>query len=187
MYRSCAGLQLHRRWWSENALDYFSSQPRSRLFSLPSRERNPIGSMITARRRKRRRRTTNFCSSILQDLTGAGGALNSTRIFSRSRQFKDYAHDNLVLVELDFPRKKSQPTEERKQNVQLAQQDQVLGFPTIVVLNSSGQRCGSSMVISPAARRRSSRSCKNCQRVKHARSKSLSDRFRVERNSRGCF
>jgi protein disulfide-isomerase len=60
-------------------------------------------------------------------------------IFSQP-QFKDYAHDNLVLVELDFPRKKSQPTEERKQNVQLAQQYEVLGFPTIVVLNSDGQK-----------------------------------------------
>jgi thioredoxin-related protein len=55
-------------------------------------------------------------------------------------QFKNYAHDNLVLVELDFPRKKSQPTEERKQNTQLAQQYEVLGFPTIVVLNSNGQK-----------------------------------------------
>ena len=60
-------------------------------------------------------------------------------IFSQPR-FKNYAHDNLVLVELDFPRKKSQPTEERKQNVQLAQQYEVLGFPTIVVLNSNGQK-----------------------------------------------
>jgi thioredoxin-related protein len=60
-------------------------------------------------------------------------------IFSQP-QFKDYAHDNLVLVELDFPRKKSQPTEERKQNAQLAQQYEVLGFPTIVVLNSDGQK-----------------------------------------------
>jgi thioredoxin-related protein len=60
-------------------------------------------------------------------------------IFSKP-QFKDYAHNNLVLVELDFPRRKSQPTEERKQNVQLAQQYEVLGFPTIVVLNSSGQK-----------------------------------------------
>ena len=60
-------------------------------------------------------------------------------IFSQP-QFKDYAHDNLVLVELDFPRRKSQATEERKQNMQLAQQYEVLGFPTIVVLNSSGQK-----------------------------------------------
>jgi thioredoxin-related protein len=55
-------------------------------------------------------------------------------------QFKNFAHDNLVLVELDFPRRKSQPTEVKKQNVQLAQQYEVLGFPTIVVLNSSGQK-----------------------------------------------
>ena len=59
-------------------------------------------------------------------------------IFSQP-QFKDYAHDNLVLVELDFPRKKSQPTEERKQNLELAQKYEVLGFPTIVVLNENGQ------------------------------------------------
>ncbi|HTL79058.1 MAG TPA: thioredoxin family protein [Candidatus Babeliales bacterium] len=60
-------------------------------------------------------------------------------IFSQT-EFKNFAHDNLVLVELDFPRKKSQPAEERKQNLQLAQQYEVLGFPTIVVLNSTGQK-----------------------------------------------
>jgi thioredoxin-related protein len=55
-------------------------------------------------------------------------------------QFKNYAHDHLVLVELDFPRRKSQPVEVKKQNVQLAQQYEVLGFPTIVVLNGNGQK-----------------------------------------------
>jgi thioredoxin-related protein len=60
-------------------------------------------------------------------------------IFSQP-QFKNYAQDNLVLVELDFPRRKSQPTEVKKQNVQLAQRYEVLGFPTIVVLNSNGQK-----------------------------------------------
>ena len=60
-------------------------------------------------------------------------------IFSQP-QFKNYAHDNLVLVELDFPRRKSLPTEEKKQNMHLAQQYEVLGFPTIVVLNSDGQK-----------------------------------------------
>ena len=60
-------------------------------------------------------------------------------IFSQE-QFKHFAHDNLVLVELDFPRRKSQPTEERKQNMELAQKFEVLGFPTLVVLNSDGQK-----------------------------------------------
>ena len=44
-----------------------------------------------------------------------------------------------MLVELDFPRKKSQPTEEKAKRA-MAQQYEVLGFPTIVVLNSSGQK-----------------------------------------------
>ena len=60
-------------------------------------------------------------------------------IFSQPK-FKSFAHDNLVLVELDFPRRKSLPVELKKQNVQLAQQYEVLGFPTIVVLNSNGQK-----------------------------------------------
>jgi protein disulfide-isomerase len=55
-------------------------------------------------------------------------------------QFKDYARNNLILVELDFPRRKPQPAELKKQNLQLAQQYEVLGFPTIVVLNSNGQK-----------------------------------------------
>ena len=55
-------------------------------------------------------------------------------------KFKDFAHDNLVLLELDFPRRKSLPTEQQKQNKELAQLYEVMGFPTIVVLNSSGQK-----------------------------------------------
>jgi thioredoxin-related protein len=43
-------------------------------------------------------------------------------------------------VELDFPRRKSQPVEETKQNRQLAEQYEVLGFPTIVVLKSDGKK-----------------------------------------------
>jgi protein disulfide-isomerase len=54
--------------------------------------------------------------------------------------FKDYARNNLVLVELDFPRAKPQSAEVRKQNRELAQQYEVLGFPTIIVLNSDGQK-----------------------------------------------
>ena len=54
-------------------------------------------------------------------------------------QFKDYARNNLVLVELDFPRAKEQSAEVRKQNRELAQHYEVVGFPTIVVLNSDGQ------------------------------------------------
>jgi thioredoxin-related protein len=53
--------------------------------------------------------------------------------------FQEYANKNLVLVEIDFPRAKSQSADLRKQNQQLAQQYEVQGFPTIVVLNGSGK------------------------------------------------
>jgi thioredoxin-related protein len=54
-------------------------------------------------------------------------------------QFKDYASKNLVLVEIDFPRRKPQSIETKKQNAQLAEQYQVDGFPTLVVLNGDGK------------------------------------------------
>jgi thioredoxin-related protein len=54
-------------------------------------------------------------------------------------QFKDYAKKNLILLEVDFPRRKAQPVETRKQNQELAEQYQIEGFPTVVVLNGSGK------------------------------------------------
>jgi len=60
-------------------------------------------------------------------------------ILSQSR-FENYARENLVLLEVDFPRAKPQSPELRKQNQELAQQYQVEGFPTIVVLNGDGQK-----------------------------------------------
>ncbi len=60
-------------------------------------------------------------------------------VFSQP-QFKDYARENLVLLEVDFPRAKPQSVELKKQNLELAQQYQVQGFPTIIVLNGNGQK-----------------------------------------------
>jgi len=59
-------------------------------------------------------------------------------------QFKDYASKNLVLVEIDFPRRggprwNAQSTALKKQNEELGQQYQVDGFPTLVVLNGDGK------------------------------------------------
>jgi thioredoxin-related protein len=60
-------------------------------------------------------------------------------ILSQS-QFKDYARENLVLMEVDFPRAKLQSPELKKQNQELARQYQVEGFPTVVVLSGDGQK-----------------------------------------------
>jgi thioredoxin-related protein len=80
---------------------------------------------------------------LLLNFTGSdwcGWCIKFNKDILSQPQFKDYARDNLVLVELDFPRRKAQPAEVKKQNLELAQQYEVLGFPTIVVLNSDGQK-----------------------------------------------
>jgi protein disulfide-isomerase len=59
-------------------------------------------------------------------------------VFSQ-KQFSDFASKNLVLVKLDFPRSKQLPAAETSQNQQLAKQYQIEGFPTYVLLDSSGK------------------------------------------------
>ena len=53
--------------------------------------------------------------------------------------FKKYAAEKLILVKLDFPRKKQLPINEEKQNRELQKQYSINGFPTYILLNSSGE------------------------------------------------
>ena len=79
---------------------------------------------------------------ILLNFTGSdwcGWCIQLDRAILSKPQFKDYATKNLVLVELDFPRRKAQTVELRKQNQELAERYQVEGFPTLVVLNGDGK------------------------------------------------
>ena len=57
-------------------------------------------------------------------------------------EFKTYAEENLILVKLDFPRRTPQSGQLKAQNTQLAEQYEVGGFPTIIVLNSAGEKIG---------------------------------------------
>lgn len=54
--------------------------------------------------------------------------------------FKAYADKNLVLVELDFPRNKPQPADIKARNRKLMSKYGVSGFPTIVVLDPTGEK-----------------------------------------------
>ncbi len=56
--------------------------------------------------------------------------------------FEKYAKENLVLVYLDFPRGKPQADALKEQNEKIAKQYGIRGFPTIVVLNSDGNKVG---------------------------------------------
>lgn len=62
-------------------------------------------------------------------------------VFSRP-EFKDYANKNLVLLEVDFPQRKTLAPTQKAQNEQLAQQFGIEGFPTIVVLDGEGKKIG---------------------------------------------
>ena len=82
---------------------------------------------------------------LLLDFTGSDWCVYckqlKAEVFSKP-QFAEYAAKNLVLVELDFPRFKQQSDAVRKQNMQLAGQYNIEGFPTVIVLNSAGKQVG---------------------------------------------
>jgi hypothetical protein len=53
-------------------------------------------------------------------------------------EFEDYAYRNLVCVHVDFPRLRPLPIQQTERNQQLAQRYGIRGFPTIILLDSSG-------------------------------------------------
>lgn len=55
-------------------------------------------------------------------------------VFSKT-EFKEYAENNLVLLELDFPRRMQIPDHIRQQNYNLQSAFQVRGYPTVWVFN----------------------------------------------------
>ena len=58
-------------------------------------------------------------------------------VFSKPA-FKNYAGKNLILLELDFPRRKPQSPKIKKQNNDLAKKYRIRGFPTIILINEKG-------------------------------------------------
>ena len=62
-------------------------------------------------------------------------------VFSK-QEFKKWADDNVILLELDFPRRSQVPTEIRTQNQKLQQAFQVRGYPTVWVFDLSKDDAG---------------------------------------------
>jgi protein disulfide-isomerase len=56
-----------------------------------------------------------------------------------SPEFLSYARDNLVLVEIDFPRTKPQSAELKKANKELSKKHGIEGYPTVIVFDSEGK------------------------------------------------
>jgi thioredoxin-related protein len=82
---------------------------------------------------------------VLLDFTGSdwcGWCIKlDEEVFSK-QEFKDYAKDNLVLMEVDFPNAKPQSKELKEQNAKLQKEHAVRGYPTIIVLNPAGEKVG---------------------------------------------
>jgi protein disulfide-isomerase len=81
---------------------------------------------------------------VLLDFTGSdwcGPCIELRKqVFSRP-EFKAYAEKNLILVEVDYPQRKKQSAELKKQNEKLSHQYGIdeKGFPTVVLLDSAGK------------------------------------------------
>ena len=89
--------------------------------------------------------------AVLLDFTGSdwcGWCIKLRREVFETAAFSKYVTNNLVLVEIDFPNRKPQSNELRKQNRELQEQFGIEGFPTIVILNSEGKPLGKTGYIS---------------------------------------
>ncbi len=62
-------------------------------------------------------------------------------VFSQP-EFRRFAEKELVLLIVDFPRRKELPSELQQQNQELAERYGIRGFPTIVLLNHEGAVIG---------------------------------------------
>jgi len=80
--------------------------------------------------------------AVLLDFTGSdwcGWCIKMDKDTFSQPDFLEFAKKNLILVELDFPNNKPQSAEIKKQNEELQKKYGVEGFPTLVLLNSSGK------------------------------------------------
>jgi thiol:disulfide interchange protein len=79
---------------------------------------------------------------VLLDFTGSDwcpGCIRMEKDVLSQPGFKKFAARNLILVKLDFPRRKQLPAAEAEQNRKLQEKFDIEGFPTYVLLDPSGK------------------------------------------------
>jgi len=82
---------------------------------------------------------------ILLDFTGSDWCppcIQLEKNVFQKAAFQEYARNNLVLVTVDFPRGRKLDEALAEQNKALARKYEVPGFPTVVILNPSGEEVG---------------------------------------------
>lgn len=82
---------------------------------------------------------------ILADFTGSdwcGWCIKLKEDVFEQPEFKAWARDNVVLLELDYPKRSRQSAEIRAQNQELAQRYQIQSYPTVLLLDTDGTVLG---------------------------------------------
>jgi len=82
---------------------------------------------------------------VMLDFTGSdwcGWCIKLHKEVFSTPEFAEYAKKNLVLVEVDFPRKKEQSAEQKKANQALQSKYKIEGYPTLIVLDGEGKQVG---------------------------------------------
>ena len=83
---------------------------------------------------------------ILADFTGSnwcGFCVKLKKEIFDTPQFKSWAAENVVLLELDYPRPNLQADWIKRQNNMLRDRYQINGYPTVLILNPDGSVIGS--------------------------------------------
>ncbi len=82
---------------------------------------------------------------VLLDFTGSdwcGWCIKLNKEVFNTPEFAEYAKKNLVLVEVDFPRRKKLSDEQKQANEALSKKYGVEGFPTLILLDGNGKKLG---------------------------------------------
>jgi protein disulfide-isomerase len=80
---------------------------------------------------------------VLLDFTGSDWCAPCKALHKNvfaSQEFAEFAKANLLLVEVDFPRNKTQSKELKEANKALGKKFEIDGYPTVVVLDHEGKQ-----------------------------------------------
>lgn len=69
-------------------------------------------------------------------------------VFSKP-EFRSWAEKNVVLLEVDFPKRKKLPPKNQEQNAAMAQSLNIAGYPTIWMLNVSREEVNGRFKVTP--------------------------------------
>lgn len=82
---------------------------------------------------------------ILADFTGSdwcGYCIALHKEVFDTKEFKEWAVKNVVLLEVDFPQQKAQDAALKAKNQELQKKYDIQGYPTILILDATGKKLG---------------------------------------------